>query len=92
MRRSSLRMLFDAKLPICTALTFPLSDCSASSIRNPDEALVTATPSWRTSCGRRGSTRLSRSCTWLRATSRSVPGFRVTVIWEVPLARLTDAM
>ena len=92
MRRSSFRMLLDAKLPISTALTLPLSDCSASSIKKPDDALVTATPSWRTSCGSRGSTRLRRSCTWLRATSRSVPGLSVTVICDVPLARLTDAM
>src|SRR3546814_7145847 len=71
MRRSSFRMLFEAKLPISTVVTSGRSDCSAISIRNPDDALVTAMPNCRTSCGNRDSTRLRRSWTWPRATSRS---------------------
>ncbi|MGF6414488.1 hypothetical protein OKW37_006223 [Paraburkholderia sp. MM5482-R2] len=43
-RRSSLTMLFDAKLPIATASVVPSVACSASSIRKPDDAFVTLKP------------------------------------------------
>ena len=43
------------------ALDVPPVECSAISIRKPDDDLVTVMPSCRTCCGRRGSTRLRRS-------------------------------
>ena len=77
---------------IVVAPRAPPCEWSAISIRKPDDDLVTVMPSCRTCCGRRGSTRLSRSCTCERATSRSVPGLSVTVICAEPFARLIDDM
>ena len=91
-RRNSLTMLFDAKLPMSVTLFVPSLDCRAIVIRKPEAALKTRTPTWRTGCGRRGSTRLMRSCTCMLAISRSVPGLKVTVITAVPLARLVADM
>jgi hypothetical protein len=46
--------------------------------------LFTVTPIWRTCSGRRGSARATRFWTSTWAASRSVPGWKVTVIETAP--------
>ena len=59
-------------------------DVTEAIIRKPCEALATTMPVCRTASGRRGSARATRFWTRTWAVSRSVPGWKVTVMATEP--------
>ncbi len=55
------------------------------------EASSTRMPFWRTSTGRRASTRFSRFCTSTEASDGSVPGRKVAVMFTEPNESVVDS-
>ncbi len=60
--------------------------------RKFERDLSTRTPCCVTAEGRRGVARDRRFCTSTWARSGLVPGSKLSVIWPVPLAWVTDSM
>ena len=60
-------------------------------LRVAAEASSTRMPCWRTSAGRRASTRFSRFCTSTEASAGSVPGWKVAVMLTEPNESVVDS-